>query len=84
LDPITRNELHDEFLKLKGVVDKTTIIVTHDLAEAFKLGDRIVLLDEGCEIQTGTKEEFLKRPANEFVEKFVAAHTDSSLDNRTA
>ena len=75
LDPITRNELHEEFLKLTSVVDKTTIIVTHDLSEAFKLGDRIVLLDEGREIQTGTKNEFLETPASEFVEKFVAAHS---------
>jgi len=75
LDPITKNELHDEFLKLKGVVDKTTIIVTHDLAEAFKLGDRAVLLNDGREIQTGTKDEFINKPANEFVERFVAAHS---------
>ena len=76
LDPITRNELHSEFLKLKTAVGKTTLIVTHDLVEAFKLGDRLVLLDKGHEVQTGTKEDFLKKPASDFVARFVAAHME--------
>ena len=76
LDPITRSELHSEFQTLQHVVDKTTIIVTHDLAEAFVLGDRLVLLDKGEEVQSGRKEDFLERPATEFVEKFVEAHLE--------
>ncbi len=74
LDPITRNELHTEFQNLKDIVGKTTLIVTHDLGEAFKLGDRIVLLNEGRLIQQGKKKEFLENPASPFVEQFVAAH----------
>lgn len=74
LDPISRHELHQEFQNLKSIVDLTTLIVTHDLSEAFKLGDRIVLLDNGREIQSGTPREFVEKPASKFVEKFVAAH----------
>ncbi len=74
LDPITRNELHTEFQSLKDIVGKTTLIVTHDLGEAFKLGDPIVLLNEGRLIQQGKKKEFLENPASPFVEQFVAAH----------
>ena len=75
LDPITRNELHTEFQNLKSVVDKTTIIVTHDLSEAFKLGEKIVLLDKGRVIQAGSEEDFVADPANSFVRSFVAAHS---------
>ena len=74
LDPITRHELHKEFQNLKQVLGKTTLVVTHDLAEAFKLGDRIVLLDKGKAVQAGTERDFFENPANDFVEKFVAAH----------
>ncbi|MCO6509549.1 MAG: ATP-binding cassette domain-containing protein [Aridibacter famidurans] len=73
LDPITRTELHKEFISLKDKLHKTTLLVTHDLAEAFKLGDRIALLHKGKLIQTGTEEDFLERPATEFVEHFVGS-----------
>lgn len=79
LDPITRNELHIEFQKLNRLLGKTTLIVTHDLAEAFKLGDRIVLLDRGKAVQTGTEKDFVDHPANAFVKKFVEAHSSGGL-----
>jgi osmoprotectant transport system ATP-binding protein len=71
LDPITRNELHGEFLELKSKVGKTMLLVTHDLSEAFKLGDRIALLHKGRLIQAGTEDDFRQRPASDFVEHFV-------------
>jgi len=77
LDPITRESLHDEFLRLKEEVKKCTVIVTHDLHEAFKLGDRIALMDEGQLIQIGTESDFLYRPATEFVQDFVSNHVSS-------
>lgn len=74
LDPITRNGLHDEFLRLKDEVKKTIILVTHDLSEAFKLGDRIALLRAGKLVQVGTEEDFRDRPTSQFVSDFVENH----------
>jgi osmoprotectant transport system ATP-binding protein len=77
LDPITRNGLHDEFLRLKEEVKKTTIMVTHDMGEAFKLGDRIALLSEGKLVQIGTEDDFRERPESKFVEDFVQMGKDA-------
>lgn len=77
LDPITREGLHDEFLRLKSEVGKTVVMVTHDLFEAFKLGDKIALLDKGELVQLGTEEEFFDSPNSEFVEEFVRSHGES-------
>ncbi len=74
LDPITREQLHEEFLSLEAKVRKTILLVTHDLAEAFKLGDRIALMDRGRLIQVGTRESLCERPANGFVADFVGTH----------
>lgn len=74
LDPITRDQLHDEFLQLEEQVDKTIVLVTHDMAEAFKLADRVVLMDAGSIVQSGTEEDFRQRPANEFVRQFLQSH----------
>jgi len=72
LDNITRNQLQDDFLNLEVLNSKTIIMVTHDVQEAFKLGDRIVLLNEGVIQQVGTPEQFLTHPTNAFVESFLA------------
>jgi len=72
LDNITRNQLQDDFLSLEVLNSKTIIMVTHDVQEAFKLGDRIVLLNEGVIQQVGTPEQFLTNPTNAFVESFLA------------
>ena len=69
-----RNGLHDEFLRLKDEVKKTIILVTHDLSEAFKLGDRIALLRAGKLVQVGTEEDFRDRPTSQFVSDFVENH----------
>ncbi|MCO4754317.1 MAG: ATP-binding cassette domain-containing protein [Bacteriovoracaceae bacterium] len=71
LDPITRNSLHEEFTNLNQELKKTILIVTHDLEEAFKLGDQVILMDQGKIVQAGNKEDFLKRPATNFVKEFV-------------
>jgi len=74
LDPITRAELHAEFAELKSMLQKTILMVTHDLAEAFKLADRVALMDAGRLVQVGTEHDFRERPASAFVEKFLHSH----------
>lgn len=72
LDPITRRELQDELLRLQVNVKKTTVLVTHDLNEALKLGDHIAILKEGRVQQVGTPEDIVARPKNAYVAAFVA------------
>ncbi len=74
LDPISRDQIHEEFLQLKERVRKTIILVTHDMAEAFKLGDRIALMDHGQVIQAGPEEDFRRSPATPFVSDFLGSH----------
>lgn len=76
LDPITRDQIHEEFLQLQARVGKTIILVTHDLSEASKLGDQIALLDGGRLIQFGTEQELKDNPANEFVSAFFRSHQE--------
>lgn len=71
LDPLIRKNMQDELLSLQEDVQKTIIFISHDLDEALKLGDRIVLMKDGAIVQQGTAEEILTNPANEYVEKFV-------------
>jgi osmoprotectant transport system ATP-binding protein len=73
LDPITRAELIEELRPLFAELGKTVLLVTHDLAEAFALGDRVTLMDGGRVVQTGVERDFLERPAEPFVERFVAS-----------
>ena len=73
LDPITRAQLHLEFQQLQRTVGKTVVLVTHDMAEAFMLGDRVALMDEGRLIQIGDEADFRQRPASDFVAAFVGA-----------
>jgi osmoprotectant transport system ATP-binding protein len=78
LDPITRERLQDEFLRLHREIRKTVIFVTHDIDEAIKMGDRIAILREGGILaQYDTPDAILAGPADEFVAQFVGA--DRSL-----
>ncbi|CAB5138374.1 Glycine betaine ABC transporter, ATP-binding protein OtaA [Olavius algarvensis associated proteobacterium Delta 3] len=71
LDPLIRRDMQDELLELQNAVEKTIVFISHDLDEAIKLGDRIVLMKDGIIVQEGTAEEILTNPANEYVAKFV-------------
>src|SRR5699024_2200921 len=71
LDPITRDSLQDEFKKLQKELDKTIVFVTHDMDEAIKLADKIVIMRDGEIVQADTPEETISNPANEFVEEFL-------------
>jgi osmoprotectant transport system ATP-binding protein len=72
IDPITRDRLQDELLRLQRVVRKTIVFVTHDIDEAIKLGDRIALFGPGGKLaQYDTPAELLARPASNYVEEFL-------------
>lgn len=71
LDPMTRADLQEEVLRLHEETKKTIVFVTHDMEEAMKLGQRILLMKDGHIGQLGTPEEFLRDPASDFVESFV-------------
>ncbi|MFW5808177.1 MAG: quaternary amine ABC transporter ATP-binding protein [Spirochaetota bacterium] len=72
LDPLIRTQMQDELLELQARMHKTIIFITHDLDEALKLGDRIVILGpQGRVRQIGTPEEILAEPADDYVRRFV-------------
>jgi len=73
IDPITRDKLQNEFLKIQERIRKTIIFVTHDIYEAIKMSDKIALMKEGRLIQYDTPTALLYRPADEFVANFVGA-----------
>ncbi|ASU32055.1 ABC transporter ATP-binding protein [Mucilaginibacter xinganensis] len=71
LDNVTRAKIHAEFKALDELKQKTIIMVTHDVQEAFELGDHICLMDQGKIIQDGTPAELLFKPKNDFVKEFL-------------
>ncbi|WIE73667.1 ATP-binding cassette domain-containing protein [Curtobacterium sp. MCJR17_020] len=72
VDPLVRNDLQDELIRLQRELGKTVVFVTHDIDEAFKLGDQVVILKKGGEIaQQGTPSEILAEPADDFVANFI-------------
>jgi osmoprotectant transport system ATP-binding protein len=71
LDPGTRAAIHAEFLRIQAQLRKTVVLVTHDLLEAGKLADEIVLLDRGRVVQRGTLRDLLLRPANDRARAFL-------------
>src|SRR5438445_4576696 len=73
LDAITRARMPDELLRIQRDVHKTILFVSHDIEEAFKLGDQIAVLSEGKLIQMGSPVELLAHPANSFVQRLVGA-----------
>src|SRR3954449_669310 len=76
VDPIVRVRLQDEFLRLQSELGKTVVMVTHDIDEAVRMGDRVAVFATGGRLaQYGTPAELLGHPADEFVEDFVGATT---------
>ncbi len=74
VDPIVRDELQQEVLRLQSELAKTIVFVSHDIDEAFLLGDQVIVLAQGGEIvQQGTPEQILADPANDFVASFIGA-----------
>jgi len=74
LDPILRKQLQEEFIRIKERLNRTIIFVTHDIEEAFRLGDRIAILKEGKLIQLDKKNELLVNPADDFIAEIVESN----------
>ena len=72
LDPLIRRQLQNEFMKLSSQMRKTTVFITHDLEEAVRIGDRIAIMRDGRVVQTGTPEDIVMHPADDYVADFVA------------
>jgi glycine betaine/proline transport system ATP-binding protein len=71
LDPLIRREMQDELIALQRQVQKTSIFITHDFAEAIKIGDRIAIMKDGEFVQVGRPDEVVLRPANQYVAEFT-------------
>lgn len=71
LDPLIRRDMQHELIALQQRLQKTIVFISHDLDEALKIGDRIILMKDGAIVQIGTPEEILTNPANDYVARFV-------------
>jgi glycine betaine/proline transport system ATP-binding protein len=84
LDPLIRYEMQGELIKLQRDDKRTIIFISHDIEEAFRIGDRIAIMEGGVVVQVGTPEEIIKRPANDYVRSFFrnvnVTHLFSALD----
>ncbi|TLQ51876.1 glycine betaine/L-proline ABC transporter ATP-binding protein [Lacticaseibacillus casei] len=71
LDPLNRRDMQDELLDLQEDMHKTIVFISHDLNEALRIGDHIMIMKDGEIVQIGTPEEILSQPADDYVEKFI-------------
>ena len=71
LDPLIRRDMQDELIRLQEVMSRTLVFITHDFAEAIKLGDRIAIMKDGVFDQIGTAAELITRPATDYVREFT-------------
>ncbi len=71
LDPLVRKDMQFELLSIQRKLEKTVIFITHDINEAFKLGDKVAIMKDGELIQTTTPEEMSENPANDYVKQFI-------------
>ncbi len=71
LDPLIRREIQLELISIQSKLQKTIIFITHDINEAFRLGDRVAVMKDGKIVQIGTPEEILTEPSDEYIEDFV-------------
>jgi osmoprotectant transport system ATP-binding protein len=76
LDPLVRYDLQEQLRQLFAAARRTVVVVTHDLAEAVFLAPRLVLIRDGCVVQDGTPQDFVDRPADEQVRRFVRARRE--------
>ena len=71
LDPLIRREMQQELLQLHKELQKTIIFISHDIHEAFKIGDRIGIMKEGRIVQIGTSKTIINQPANDYIRAFL-------------
>jgi len=79
LDPLIRREMQDEFIRLQSVLRKTIVFITHDFDEAIRLADRIAIMKDGQIVQTGTPENLVLHPADDYVAEFTRAVTKAKV-----
>ena len=79
LDPLVRYDMQKELLHIQRQLNKTVIFITHDINEAFKLGDTVAIMKDGRIIQTATPEGMVLNPADEYVEKFIESADKSQV-----
>ena len=79
LDPLVRTSMQDELIEIHYKLGKTILFITHDINEAFKLGDRVAIMRDGRIIQMGTPESLLTCPEDDYVEKFVSSSDRSTI-----
>ena len=72
LDPLIRRDMQNELLTLEDYINRTIVFITHDMNEAFKMGDRIALMKDGKVVQIGTPNDFFNHPADDYVSDFIA------------
>jgi glycine betaine/proline transport system ATP-binding protein len=72
LDPLIRRDMQDEVIRLQEDLQKTMVFITHDLQEAVKLGDRILIMRDGAVVQVGSPAEIVAHPADDYVKDFVS------------
>ena len=72
LDPLIRREMQNELLGLEDYINRTIVFITHDMNEAFKMGDRIALMKDGKIVQIGTPQEFFSNPKDDYVKDFIS------------
>ena len=82
LDPITRKSLQKDIKELQQKINKTIVFVTHDIEEAFYLGDRIFIIKDGEILQAGTKSELINNPKDEFVREFISLETNENSESK--
>jgi len=75
IDPITREQLQNEFIELQAMIKKTVLFVTHDVFEAFKMGDQIALFHTGNLLQLAPPLELIKKPTSDLVRDFLGQHS---------
>ncbi len=71
LDPISREQLQEELVRLQQEINKTIVFVTHDMDEAIKIADQIIIMKSGQVVQKGSPQEILANPTNDFVKEFI-------------
>lgn len=84
LDPVSREKMQDDLVELQKSIHKTIVFVTHDMQEAFKLGDRICLMKDGQIVQLDTPENMFHAPANDFVKQFIGTARPAIQETFTA
>ena len=77
LDPVTRQEIHQEFLRLQASEPRTMVLVTHDLREAINLAQRLIVLERGRVVQHGPCKEIVNAPSDDFVRTFFRSQLEA-------